>query len=85
MSHIDNVIDIRRPVEFTIDGRTFRTRTRRRPAADLLRLAGLDPTRFDLGELRAYRPRPVRYANTDIVEIHKGTRFVSIRDRADVV
>jgi hypothetical protein len=85
MSHIDNVIDIRRPVEFTIDGRTYQTRTRRRPAADLLRLAGLDPTHYTLGELRIHRPRPVRYAATDIVEIHKGTRLVSIRDRADVV
>jgi hypothetical protein len=85
MSPIDNVIDIRRPVEFTIDGRTYQTSARRQPAANLLLLAGLDPTRYDLGELRVHHLRPVRYANTDIVEIHKGTRLVSIRDRADVV
>jgi hypothetical protein len=81
MSHVDNVIDIRRPVEFTIDGRAYRSGSRRRSAADLLRLAGLDPARYDLGELRTHRPRPVRFADTDIVVIHKGTRFVSLPDR----
>jgi hypothetical protein len=85
MSHVDNVIDIRRPVEFTIDGRAYRTNSRRQSAADLLALAGLDPARYGLAELRARRLRPVRYASADIVEIHKGTCFVSIQDRADVV
>jgi len=28
MSHFDNVIDIRRPVEFSIDGRAYRTSNR---------------------------------------------------------
>jgi len=81
MSHFDNVIDIRRPVEFTIDGRTYQSRSRRRPAADLLRLAGLDPASHELGELRVHRPRPVRFADSDIVVIHKGTRFVSLPDQ----
>ena len=85
MSHLDNVIDIRRPVEFSIDGRTYRTSTRRQTAANLLLLAGLDPAHHDLGELRPYRPRPVRHSGTDIVEIRKGTRFVSLRDRVEVV
>jgi hypothetical protein len=85
MSYTDNVIDIRRPVEFTIDGRAYVTRDRRQPAADLLVLAGLDPMRYDLGELRRHRPQPVRYENADIVEVRKGTRFISIRDRADVM
>lgn len=85
MSHIDNVIDFRKPVEFTIDGRTYHTTARRQPAADLLLLAGLDPALYDLAELHVHRPQPVRYHNADIVEIHKGTRLVSIRDRADVV
>lgn len=85
MSQTDNVIDIRRPVEFTIDGRTFHTRSRRQPAANLLVLAGLDPGAYDLGEVRRHRPRPLRYAGTDVVVIHKGTRFVSLPDRADAV
>ena len=85
MSLTDNVIDIRKPVEFTIDGRTYETSSRRQPAAGLLMLAGLNPTRYNLGELRRHRPEPVRYSSTDVVMIRMGARFVSIRDRADVV
>jgi hypothetical protein len=85
MSHIDNVIDIRRPVEFTIDGRRYATTMRRQRAADLLRLAGLDPTSYDLGELRGRRPFPVRYGDGEVVEIHKGTQFVTLRDRVDLL
>ncbi len=83
MSHSDNVIDIRRPVEFSMDGQTYRTTARRQPAADVLRLAGLDPHHHELGELRRNRRAPIRYAPADIVEIHRGTRFVSLTDRAD--
>lgn len=79
-----NLSNIHRHVEFTIDGRSYQTTDRRQPAADLLRLAGLDAAFYDLGELRGHRPQPVRYADTDTVEIHQGARFVSIRQRADV-
>jgi hypothetical protein len=85
MSHTDNVIEIRKPVNFTIDGRTYQTSVRWQPAANLLLLAGLDPTQYDLGELRPHRLRPVRYESTDVVGIHRSARFVSIRDRADVM
>ena len=71
MSHWDNVIDIRRPVPFTVDGRAFATTARRQRAADVLRLAGLDPALYDLGELRGRIPFPVRYDGADIVAIHK--------------
>lgn len=81
---MDNVSEIRRPIEFTIDGRTYRTTDREQPAADLLRLAGLDPARFDLGELKGHRPDPIRYRDDAIVDIHPKARFVSIRQRADV-
>jgi hypothetical protein len=90
MSDTDNVTDLHRPIDFTIDGRAEQTTTRKQPAAALLRLAGLDPALYDLGELRGHQPNPVRYADTDtdtdtdIVEIHQGDRFVSIRQRADV-
>jgi hypothetical protein len=85
MNHLDNVIDIRRPVEFSIDGRAYQSRARRQRAADLLRLAGLDPQRYRLCQLRPNRPTR-RYTNTDLVEIHRGTRFLSIRSiRAGVV
>jgi hypothetical protein len=80
----DNVREIHRPVEFTIDGRPYETTDRKQQAAALLRLAGLDAAQYDLGELHGQRPQPVRYADTEVVEIHPGSRFVSIRQRADV-
>jgi hypothetical protein len=88
MGHTDNVIDINKPVEFTIDGRGYSSRRRKRRAADLLELAGLDPDRHELWEMRLYRPTPLRYLTDDIVGIRMGARFVSIneqvRDRAGV-
>ena len=83
MCHADNVIDIRRPVEFSIDGHSYRTTTRRQSAADLLLLAGRDPSRYHLGELRERRLRPKRYDNADIVGLHRGTRLVSLADESD--
>jgi hypothetical protein len=83
MCHADNVIDIHRPVEFSIDGRSFQTTSRRQSAADLLLLAGRDPSRYRLGELRQHRLRPVRYDNSDIVGLHRGTRLVSLAEQTD--
>ncbi|WP_319458313.1 hypothetical protein [Mycobacterium sp. RTGN4] len=71
-------------IEFSIDGKTYGTTVRRQPAADLLRLAGLDPGRYDLGRLHGHREGPNRFCDDEIVEIHPGDRFVSIRQRADV-
>jgi hypothetical protein len=80
---MDNVSELHRPIDF-IDGQTYTTTDHRQLAADLLRLAGLDPSRFDLGELRGHRPDPVRFTDDTVVEIHNGARFVSIRHRAYV-
>jgi hypothetical protein len=71
-------------VSFVIDGRPFQTAERRRTAAAILRLADLDPGLFDLAELRAQRPEPVRFTAEELVEISEGARFVSIRRRADI-
>jgi hypothetical protein len=81
---MNNVSELHKPISFTIDGRNFETTTHKLLAADLLRLAGLDPSRFDLGELKGQRPSPVRYSDETLVEINDGARFVSIRQRADV-
>lgn len=81
---MNNVSELHKPINFTIDGRNFETSAHKQPAADLLRLAGLDPSRFDLGELKGQRTSPVRYSDETIVEIHHDARFVSIRQRADV-
>jgi hypothetical protein len=78
------VTELHRPIEFTIDGRRERTTVRRQMAADLLRLVGLDPARYDLGRLHGHDPKPTRFADDAVIEIHQGDRFVSIREKADV-
>jgi hypothetical protein len=79
-----NVHPLHQANELTIDGRSYQTIDRRQPAAAILRLAGLDPSLFDLGELRGQHPQPVRLAGDEIVEIRPRARFVSIRRRAGV-
>ena len=54
-------------------------------ASALLRLAGLDPAIFDLGELQGKeRPQPKRFDDYELVAIEKDARFVSIREKSDV-
>ena len=84
MPSTENVTQMPKRIEFTIDGREYQTADRKQLAGSLLRLAGLDPTLYDLGELRGHRPEPVRFADEDPVQVHPGARFVSIRQRADV-
>jgi hypothetical protein len=79
-----NVTELHRPVDFTIDGRPEQTTVRRQPAADLLRLVGLDPAFYDLGQLHGHNKQPTRFRDDQIVDIHQGDRFVSIRCHADV-
>jgi len=81
---MNNVSELCRPIDFTIDGRPYTTYDHKQLAVDLLRLGGLDPSRYDLGELKGHRPDPVRYSDDTVVEIHNKARFVSIRHRADV-
>jgi hypothetical protein len=83
MASDDNIRPTGKPVYFVIDGRPFHTTGLRQTAAAILRLADLDPSLYDLGELEGYRPEPVRFAADELVEIRQGARFVSIRRRAD--
>jgi hypothetical protein len=80
----ENVTELHRPIEFTIDGRPERTTVPRQTAADLLRLVGLDPAFYDLGELHGHGQPPNRFHGDQIVDIRQGDRFVSIRCHADV-
>lgn len=84
MADTDNVSKLPRSIEFTIDGEPFETQERRQPASALLGLAGLDPSRYDLGELVGQRPEPKRYSDQDEVTVRRSSRFVSIRHAADV-
>lgn len=74
-----------RKIPFTIDGELFTTSDPSQKASELLRLAGLDPANYDLGELQG-KEQPVtkRFDDDELVEIEKDTRFVSIRQKAPV-
>ena len=81
----------RLPVTFTVDGQSFSTGDfadgkERQQASEILRLAGLDPNAYDLGEIQG-KDKPVstkRFSAADLIDIEKGARFVSIRQKADV-
>lgn len=73
-----------RTVHFTIDGRPFSTDQPNQTAAALLRLAGLDPDGYDLGEIRPGHAQPKVYEDGEPVHVHDGEKFVSIRERAEV-
>lgn len=78
------IIELHRRIEFTIDGQIETTSVRQQRAADLLRLVHLDPARYDLGQLHGHTHQPTRFRDDQIVQIHQGDRFVSIRQHADV-
>jgi hypothetical protein len=73
----------RKKIHFTIDGTQYETRDDDQEAAQLLRLAGLNPDEFDLakvkrnGETKTYKDRKV-------VDIDDGDRFVTVRHSAPV-
>jgi hypothetical protein len=70
----------------TIDGRPERTTVRRQTDADLLRLVGLDPARYEPVQLHDHDHDhdPTRFCDDEIIDIHQGDQFVSIRCHADV-
>ena len=75
----------RRRIPFTIDGQPFNTDDLSQPASALLRLAGLDPATFDLGQLVGKEhPETRRFGDDEVVTIVKDARFVSIRESATV-
>ena len=75
----------RRLIPFTVDGQSFTTSDPSLAAAAILRIAGLDPAQFDLGEVEGKEhPHTRRYSDEEAVTIQKDARFVSIRHSADV-
>ena len=80
-----NVEPIRRRIPFTIDGQPYTTDDLSQRASALLKLAGLDPATFDLGELVGKEhPKTKRFADDEVVQIVKDARFISIRQSAQV-
>ena len=75
----------RRKIPFTIDGKPYETDDLSQKASALLRLAGLDSEKFDLGELEGKeRPHTKHFGDDDTVHITKDARFVSIRQAAPI-
>lgn len=64
-----------REVTFTLDGVEYTVEDRRQPAADVLRLAGLDPTDYDL--LRMVGNKEQRYRDEQEVQLVPGGRYLS--------
>lgn len=71
-------------ITFTIDGKAFTVEDGLQTAAALLRLAGLDPSGYDLAEIRPGGAEPKRYKDDQPVRVKDGDKFVSIRERAEV-
>jgi len=65
----------RQHVRFTIDGEPFRTYDEDQTAADLLRLAGMDPAGYDLARVGASASFP----DDEIVIIVDGDEFVTAK------
>ncbi len=65
----------RQLIRFTIDGEPFRTYDDDQTAADLLRLAGVDPAAYDLARVGAAASFP----DSDIVTIVDGDEFVTAK------
>lgn len=65
----------RQHVRFTIDGEPFRTYDEDQTAADLLRLAGVDPVGYDLARVGA----PASFPDDEIVIIVDGDEFVTAK------
>ena len=71
-------------IRFTVDGRPVTSTEKNLTAADVLRLAGLDPTGYDLAEIRRGQADPKPYRDDQRVTVKDGDTYVSIRQRADV-
>ena len=85
MTKNSKIEQFRRRIPFTIDGQPFETDDLSQRASALLRLAGLDPAIFDLGELEGKdRPQTRRFDDNEMVSIGKDARFISIRQSAPV-
>lgn len=71
--------DRRQPsVKFTIDGVEYTTDDRRQSAAELLVLAGLDPSDHDLARVVGQGHVEHRFTDDEEVQITPGARFISI-------
>ncbi|TFD79410.1 multiubiquitin domain-containing protein [Cryobacterium fucosi] len=73
----------RKLIHFTIDGKEYTTRDDHQEAASLLRLAGVDPSQYDLA--RKKKDGETKTINDGkVVEINDGDAFFTVRQNATV-
>jgi hypothetical protein len=65
-------------VTFTIDGVEYTSIHRRLTAADLLRLAGLDPADYDLLRVVGQGENEQRFSDSDEIQLVPGGRYLSL-------
>lgn len=67
-------------VHFTIDGQPFETDDPDQLASAILaNYAKVDLENYQLGELDGHDPQPKLFKSDEIVHIHPGARFVTVR------
>lgn len=71
-------------VSFTVDGRQLEVTEAKQLVANVIRLAGLDPVGYNLGEIKAGRPEPKVLEDDKTITIKDGDEFVTIREEATV-
>jgi hypothetical protein len=73
----------RKLIHFTIDGKPYTTRDDDQEAVSLLRLAGVDPSQYDLA--RRKKDGETKSIKDDkVVEIKDGDAFFTVRQSATV-
>ncbi len=72
------------PISFTVDGTPFTVDDKHQTAAAILRLAGLDPSLFDLARARVTQDDPHPFRDDQQVIVKSGEAFVSVRQSAQV-
>jgi hypothetical protein len=70
-------------ITISIDGHSFTTRDDDQEAATLLRLAGLDPTQYDLAKI-GHNGEPKVYRDEKVIDLKDGDAFVTVRQSAPV-
>lgn len=73
----------REKIRITIDGESYTTRDDDQEAASLLRLAGVDPTQYDLAKLK-HHGEPKVYRDEKVIDLKDGDEFVTVRQSAQV-
>jgi hypothetical protein len=85
MTQLTNETDVQKPrpaLHIVIDSKTYEVFDRTWQADALLRLAGLDPTQYDL--TRVVKHEVETYRDSDVIKIKDGEEFESLRQSGSV-